>query len=519
MGSTEKNISFTASVEKDHFANELIAAEKNLGATATELSMLIEPILLRIRTRDQISELLAKSWTNVCKLRSLLAKFYETINLDSPLKSLIKKLVDQTSIENGKFSLENKERLMSYFPENQKDGQLTDFLEPSILEIKALIALIYQEYRIAAENYAEIQKNQGLTVELKWYFQNEHALVLCDLGREFLDNNALEEAIELFKSSILDLLSESDNPKEWSVAQTNLGIALGVLGQRKNGTRILENSIESFQKALSVQENIGMNYEWARTQNSLGNTLGILAQRLNDTEMLEASLAAFEKALLVRTVNDFPGDWASTQNNLGSVLLALGQRKKDAQILKKSVEAYKKIMTVWTREKIPLHWATTFNNLGTALRHLGEYRKGPRTLEQAVAAYRNALAERTRDRVPDQWAMTQNNLGSALHKLGERSEDVKPFQDAIVAYQSALEEWTRDSIPITWAMTTANLAIAQKGLAERLGDPGTAGLALAGFQAAGEVFRSASHAQYYEFATEQVAKTRQLISEIQEAAG
>ena len=107
--------------------------------------------------------------------------------------------------------------------------------------------------------------------------------------------------------------------------------------------------------------------------------------------------------------------------------------------------------------------------------------------------------------------MTQNNLGAALQKLGERTEDVKAFNEAVTAYQNALKEWTQDKNPMTWAMTTANLAIAQKSLAERLADAGAAKMALDYFESVAQVFRNASHAQYYEFATEQIAKTRTLI--------
>ena len=96
----------------------------------------------------------------------------------------------------------------------------------------------------------------------------------------------------------------------------------------------------------------------------------------------------------------------------------------------------------------------------------------------------------------------------------ERTEDIKFFNEAINAYQSALLEWTQEKSPMTWAMTAANLAIAQKSLAERLGDAGTAGLALSSFEAVAEVFRSASHARYYQFATEQIAKTRTLLDSL-----
>jgi tetratricopeptide (TPR) repeat protein len=157
------------------------------------------------------------------------------------------------------------------------------------------------------------------------------------------------------------------------------------------------------------------------------------------------------------------------------------------------------------------------DNLGTALRALGEHRKGPRTLEQSVAAYRSALSRRTREQVPRDWAMTQNNLGAALHRLGERQGDARHLEAAIEAYENALKEWTVDRDPVTWAMTLANQAAACKALAQLSGDVDLVRRALADFAAVGQVFRNASHAQYYELVVEQVALLRKLEQQLLQA--
>ena len=107
--------------------------------------------------------------------------------------------------------------------------------------------------------------------------------------------------------------------------------------------------------------------------------------------------------------------------------------------------------------------------------------------------------------------MTQNNLGAALQKLGEREENTQILEHAIAAYENALKEWTHEQMPMAWAMTMANLAVAQKTLAQRLNDASLARVALTGFEAVAQVFRGASHAQYYDFATEQVAKTQKIL--------
>jgi len=57
-------------------------------------------------------------------------------------------------------------------------------------------------------------------------------------------------------------------------------------------------------------------------------------------------------------------------------------------------------------------------------------------------------------------------------------------------------------------MTLANLCAARKRLAEQLGDIDRVRRVLSDFSAVADVFRDASHAQYYELLTEQVALTR-----------
>ncbi|MGA7800001.1 MAG: tetratricopeptide repeat protein [Gammaproteobacteria bacterium] len=380
-----------------------------------------------------------------------------------------------------------------------------DELAARLRAVRAGIAALRLNHRRAAELYLQAASTPGLSVALQWRYQFERALVLEDRGRDFMDQTALEEAVAVYETRVLALTSREERPQEWATTHHHLGNTLGTFGQRQRGTWLLERAIDSFETALSERSRERDPLDWAATQNSRGNALGILAQRHGDTDMLERSVDAFEAALEVRTKEATPQDWAITQNNLAAAVLALGQRKKDKTILKRAADGYKNVLQVWSRERAPMDWAATMNNLGTALRVLGEHRKGPRTLEQSVAAYRSALSERTRGCAPQDWAMTQNNLGAALHKLGVREEAPQHLEAAVDAYEQALKEWTRERDGLTWAMTRANLAAARKALAELSGDVELVQAALADLQAAAGVFRDASHAQYYELVTEQIA--------------
>ena len=494
------------------YANELAAAQNRLGASADDLAALLDLIIQKPTTRDQLCDLLEKSWGSLQHLRELLTTLTRDTTESAEFTETL--TVAHKAIEAGApFSLTKLKDALDAAGAHLKKPPVDSMLQSRLAEANALACCLERNYDGAAKHYqiaaklSESSHDKGA----HWRYKSLQASALCDLGRESLNDHKLSEAITLFEAIASGLTDQATDPDKWAKTQSELGNALGISGQRQRGTHQLQEAVATYQRALTVQSPERSPSDWAATQNSLGNALGILAHRQKDVALLEQSQQAFEQALTVRTQGEYPWDWAATQNNLGSVLQALGQQKNDPQLLKRAVDAYKQVLLAWTRDQAPLHWATTFNNLGTALRLLGEKRKGPRTLEQAVAAYRNALAERTRERVPAQWAMTQNNLGTALQKLGERSESPQPFKDAISAYQSALKEWTQERSPMTWALTAANLAFAQKSLAERLGDAGTAGLALSQLEAVAKVFREASHAQYYEHATEQIAKTRELL--------
>jgi tetratricopeptide (TPR) repeat protein len=448
------------------YKTELDAVHKKLHAERSDLTQLLSYIHGNQVSRQQVPALLKQAYTRLKELREIRTHLSGRAAKEPGIAASIEQ-ADRVLQAGEIFSLDDADE--AYEKAYRRCLGLEDKPESAafIRARQANIAAARQQYRQAAGLYEEAATIPGLDVPLRWHYQIKRALVLEDLGREFMDNTALEQAIDLYETTILDLAPKKERPEDW-----------------------------------------------ATTQNNLGNALGILAQRRGDTDMLEESLAAFESALEERTREQTPVDWATTQNNLAAVLQTLGQRKNDTQLLKKSVEAYKNVLREWTREGAPLDWASTLNNLGTVLRMLGERRKGPRTLEQSVAAYNSALAERTRDRVPQDWAMTQNNLGAALQKLGEREEDPQILEQSIAAYENALKEWTRERMPMAWAMTMANLGVARKTLAEQTKDVVIARQAVTAFEVVSAVFRNASHAQYYELSEEQRARTLKVLAEL-----
>ncbi len=422
-----------------------------------------------------------------------------------------------TFAENLKRDLENGQcdSLQDFELRLGKLEQIATTTEPltlvRITECRALVAASMQRHQLAADLCRKGAEIQELETVHRWHLVHLQATLLADYGRDFDDDAALQASSDLLKHEVLPLAEELGKSHVVAASFECLGNVLGMIGQRRNGTRYLEDAISAFGEALKRLNPDTDLMQWAMVQNGLGNALGSLGQRCSDDILLQHSIEAFEQALTKQSEDLCPHDWASTMNNLAAVLQSLGRKKSDPKLLKRSVNSYKAVLRVWTRTDVPLDWATTMDNLGTALRNLGEYRRGPGTLKQAVAAYNSALAERYRELVPDDWAMTHNNLGAALHRLAQREESSDIMLRATEAYEKTLTEWTREKVPMTWAMTVANLGVARREFAEMTGDIEAADKAVEEIQSAVDVFRSASHAQYTELGEEQLSNARLLL--------
>ena len=447
--------------------------------------------------------------------RMRLSAVRDNLEMLSSNSSTEKTLADSAEIlkrdlENGQFdSLQDFELRLGKL--EQFAATTEPLTQARVTECRALVAASMQEHQLAADLCHRGAEIQELETVHRWHLIHLQATLLADYGRDFDDDVPLQASIDLLKHKILPLAEELEEPHVLATSLQTLGNVLGMIGQRRNGTRYLEDAISAFGEALKLLNPDTAAMQWAMVQNGLGNALGSLGQRCSDDKLLQQSIEAFEQALTKQSEDSCAHDWASTMNNLAAVLQSLGRKQSDPKLLKRSVNSYKAVLRVWTRTDVPLDWATTMDNLGTALRNLGEYRRGPGTLKQAVAAYNSALAERYRELVPNDWAMTHNNLGAALHRLAQREESSDIMQRATEAYEKTLTEWTHEKVPMTWAMTVANLGVARREFAEMTGDIDVADKAVEELQSAVDVFRSASHAQYTELGEEQLSKARLLL--------
>ena len=501
----------------DDFAMELQAVCTHLNAQAPDVTLLLGQVSTRDVSRQQVQGLLERAYTRLQALRLLLDGFHakrvapETMTHIHAAQSALQP-GEGLSLPDADAALEGA-RLSCL-----GHGAPTDNAA-RLCSAQAVLAGVSLDFRRAASLSGQAAALAHADRDACREYLSQQAEFLHDQGREFLEIEALQEAVALYEKSLLPMVSASERPDQCASIHDRLGNTLGILGQRQRGTRMLDLAIAAFEASLVLRDRERQPLDWAVTQNNLGNALGILGQRQHDSDLVERSIAAFEVALEVQTREQHAEAWATTQNNLAAVLQTLGQQRKDTKLLKRAVDAYKAVLTIWTRERLPLVWAATMSNLGSALRLLGEHRKGPRTLEQSVAAYNAALSVRTRGRVPGDWAMTQNNLGAALQALGERTGDSFTLGKSVAAYRETLKEWSRDREPMSWAMTMANLGVARRKLAERNDDVDISRQASADIKMAVDVFRGASHAKLTELGEEQLALSRKLTVALESAAG
>ncbi len=331
MNSVNLDRTGTAEIElrTDACQLELNAVQNHLGADPSDLRYLLKPVLEQNVSYQQIQGLLERAYNRLQALRKGNTGL-GSLTCDSELVKAINHAANALAVGEA-LSLSEVDQIYEQAYRHCYKRKNLNEMAARIRVEQAMVAAAMLNYRHAAALYAEAAT---LNLDLQWQYLAKQASILEELGREFVDIEALQAAVDLYRNNILTLISKQKQADDWAAIQHALGNALGILGQRQRGTRMLEEAISAFESSLGVRDRERTPLDWASTQNGLGNALGILAQRQRDEAMLEKSLTAFEAALEVRNTEQTPEEWATTQNNLAAVLLSRGQQKKDKKMLK-----------------------------------------------------------------------------------------------------------------------------------------------------------------------------------------
>ena len=156
----------------------------------------------------------------------------------------------------------------------------------------ARLDFVQLSYRASAAKYAEAAVLvEPFDREGAWRYLMFQAAALGDYGREFGDNEALGEAIAVYRHA-LTFAPRARIPLIWAMTQNSLGNALGSLGERENSVTRLEQAIAAYRAALLEYTRERTPYQWAEAQSNLGAALAALGKRTNDAAVLEQAVEA-----------------------------------------------------------------------------------------------------------------------------------------------------------------------------------------------------------------------------------
>jgi hypothetical protein len=127
-------------------------------------------------------------------------------------------------------------------------------------------------------------------------YLDAEASALLKQGFEFGDDTAAHSAIAR-RRALVELLPRNASPRDWAIAQNELGFALFRKGARESGTARLEQAVAAYQEALQEATRARAPALWAKRTGSQGVALTLLAGRTGDAEMAKLAVEQVETAI------------------------------------------------------------------------------------------------------------------------------------------------------------------------------------------------------------------------------
>ena len=322
----------------------------------------------------------------------------------------------------------------------------------------------------------------------------------------FRDNQSLEQAIHHYKEVAPE---NTDTPEEDKTASSTTTPYHYSHTQNTGHSQLGLNTLESMKQAFDSV--LTESSEELITLESLASVLAAIGQHKSDAELLNQSVDTFNKALELHDSKETPEEWATTQKNLANVLLVLAQLESKSKWFKASEEANLSALTVFTRETSPNEWASIMHTLGITFHLHGKLLNGNRVFQKSVVAYKNAISKLEIEDNPVDRSMTNNNRGAVLQHMAEREENAERMEEAIRAFEQSLLIWDEQLLPRHIAtMIMANRSTARTTLAELSNDKAIAQEAADELVVITEIFSDACHDDCLEHCREQLIKAEHL---------
>ena len=236
----------TAAASQSAMETRLLAAiEAQTGAPRAVLGRVLEGFgeLAAEMDAAQLEQKLRAKAEEYCELRERLSRL---TNDDPRVQALRQKAGEQIGAANfdtADASLSEAERLdlaaveeLESLAEHRRKSAAATRAE------RAAASRLRLDYRAEAAHYSAAAEIVARDPAAAWAYRLREASALNDHGNEFGDNQALRDAIAVYRAALL-LTPRAERPLDWAMTQNNLGTALRTLGQRESGTaRLLKPS-------------------------------------------------------------------------------------------------------------------------------------------------------------------------------------------------------------------------------------------------------------------------------------
>ena len=179
------------------YQHELEAAQNYLDAEASELSYLITLVLEQDVSCQRVQGLLEQAYNRLQKLRQGNTEI--SSNVANPDLSEAIKLAGTALCAGEELSLVNADQAYEQAYRHCIEQQNLTQLAGPIRAQQAMVATVMLDFRHAAALYAEAAAASGDYPDAQLRYLGDQASILEDLGREFMDNEALQAAVDLYE--------------------------------------------------------------------------------------------------------------------------------------------------------------------------------------------------------------------------------------------------------------------------------------------------------------------------------
>ncbi|MHA1949043.1 MAG: CHAT domain-containing protein [Candidatus Thorarchaeota archaeon] len=326
-----------------------------------------------------------------------------------------------------------------------------DFDEVRITNLRVTIGSQYNEYfkdnRTNDVSPAIYHLSKALEAPSSQSNIEQRKLVLLYLGEAFILSKQFTHALDQYLE-LEAIIDRNLRPDGWREIQKLLGKCYLVAYEETGKKEDINNSIDSFKKALEETHFEKHAFDWIHVNYWLGRCQLVIGQREN-------AMKSFEEARKVKSSTN-PGDWFRSTMDLASTYYhgKSGNYSENIETAKRIIES---AFGDFNKEKQPHAWALLCNTLGMiySRRHVGDRADN---LERIIELEEEALEFLKRKHHSENWIDANIILGNAYFERmhGIRSNNI---EKSISHIEDVLDYIDRESDEKSWGICQNSLGL------------------------------------------------------------